>query len=746
MSINDPSLLDPGTAIQNDPQSLIPENKSSKTGNGHTDTPHQKIHVDAGGNLAKSLEPTLTAPPDGITYPEEKLDVAPPDAGAAAPIPTPVFIRRMVSGTYIGSAGSFRLELRTDVDRPRAQNTASFDFYTMGSVINHFGSFRMISPAISYTSTKVTIEGMFTGTTTVWANRVRIVINRNLIFQLAAPATVTFFQNTQQGSVYTCNFNNTYFRTVQLETDCEVGASLFATYNTADLPCPTPHRVLSTVKAYEEAGVQMVMTGNNNTIVTSEAGTDARWTESEMHASMVRHFSRYTSSAQWAVWLFAARKAVSNGLLGIMFDYLPGLKQHRQGCAVFQDTIKLYHPSTADYNRHLLYTYVHELGHAFNLLHSWDKGRDDSLSWMNYDWRYDQRNGAGNFWNNFNFIFDDQELVHLRHGFRQNVIMGGSDWAVGAGLEHGDAAAEMFSREMIENNSGLKLELMPVKNSYALGEPVVIEIKLRCMDMNGKVVNTNLHPKHDHVRIGILKPNGKVCMYEPLAHNCSMPEESQLTMDNNTAYASSYIGYGKEGFYFDQPGFYRLKGAYLNKDGSIVQSEEIAFRVKSPINQADDQISDKYFTSDVGALFYLLGSDSEVLRKGMDDLQEVSDKYKNNELTVYADLVLGVNEAMKFKVADSAAQKIITRKRNMPAAKARLTKVFAASKGDGGVDNITLNWAYRHLAKAFLLESDEKNAKATLKEMEDTFKHKKLKAPVLQKISKQASAVLKNTK
>ena len=82
----------------------------------------------------------------------------------------------------------------------------------------------------------------------------------------------------------------------------------------------------------------------------------------------------------------------------------------------------------------------------------------------------------------------------------------------------------------------------------------------------------------------------------------------------------------------------------------------------------------------------------------------------------------------------------------MGAAKARLGKVFAASKGNEGVDNITLNWAYRHLAKAFLLESDEKSAKATLKEMEDTFKQKKLKAPILQKISKQASAVLKNTK
>ena len=745
MSIKDPSLLVPGSAAQHEPPTLIPDLPLQKTGNGDTEISHQKIHVDAGGNLAKSMEPTLTAPPSDIVYPEARLDTAPPDAGATAELALPVMIRRMVSGSYAGSAGGFRLELRVDVDRPRAQNTASFDFYSLGSVVNHFGSFRLVSPSISYSSTKAIIDGNFTGTTTVWANRVRIVINRNLIFHPAAPASITFYRNNQQGAIYTCSFSNSFFRTVQLETDCEVGATLFTSYNTADLPCPAPYRVLTTAKAYEEAGVQMVMTGRNNLIVSGEAGTDARWTESEMHASMVRHFSRYSNIPQWAVWLFAARKAVSSTLLGIMFDYLPGLRQHRQGCAIFQDTVKNYHPDTTDYNRHLLYTYVHELGHAFNLLHSWDKNRHDSLSWMNYDWRYDQRNGAGSFWNNFNFIFDDGELLHLRHGYRQNVIMGGSDWAVGAGLEHGDASA-IFSQEMVENNSGLKLEIMPVKSSYALGEPVVIEIKLRCMDMNGKIVNSNLHPKHDQVRIGILKPNGKVCLYEPLAHNCSMPEETELTAENNTAYASSYIGYGREGFYFDQPGFYRIKGAYLNKDGSIIQSDEISFRVKSPVTKAEDEIADKYFTSDAGALFYLLGSDSEVLKKGMNDLQEVSEKYKNNDLTIYADLVLGVNEAMKFKVADSAAQKVITRDRNLPAAKSKLTKVFAASKGNEGVDNITLNWAYRHLAKAYLLESDDKSAKATLKEMEDTFKHKKLKAPVLNKISKQANAVLKNTK
>jgi hypothetical protein len=108
-------------------------------------------------------------------------------------------------------------------------------------------------------------------------------------------------------------------------------------------------------------------------------------------------------------------------------------------------------------------------------------------------------------------------------------------------------------------------------------------------------------------------------------------------------------------------------------------------------------------------------------------------------------MVIGVNEAMKFKVADTELNKVVVRKRNLNSAKSKLAKVISASKSNEGVDNITLNWLYRHLAKGYLLEGDEKAAKSTLKEMEETFKAKKLKPAVMQTISKQAANVLKQS-
>ncbi|MCD6062185.1 MAG: hypothetical protein K0R82_96 [Flavipsychrobacter sp.] len=714
--------------------SAVQEEVHTHENNGHT-------------NGYNGVDPSLAAPPDELLYTDEHLAMrANFNTIPIQPIqpiqPYPIQIaRRTVSGSYSGTASGFRLDLRVDLDRIGALNTASFDFFSIGGTTTYFGSFKLTSPTITYTNTLAVIEGFFTGTVGVWANKVRISVPRNTILQSAAAATVSFFQNATPGMVYNCNFQSTYFRTVKLETDCEAGTTLLGDYNTGTFANPGPSRILNVVKAYQEAGINMVYTGANNIINTSESGADSKWTESEMHASMVRHFSVFSNSQQWQVWLFAARRATSSNLLGIMFDYL-GSRPHRQGCAIFQDTVRDYHPSTNDYNRHLLYTYVHELGHAFNLLHSWDKSRPDSLSWMNYDWRYDSRNGAGSYWANFAFTFDQQEILHMRHGYRNSVIMGGNDWAVGAGLEAPHSHAEAFA-EVVENNTGLKLELQPAKRAFAFGEPVVTELKLRCMDLNGKLVNTCLHPKYEYVKIAILKPNGKVVTYEPVGHNCAVPDFRQLTAEDNTAYASAYIGYGKDGFYFDQPGFYKIKAAYLHEDGSVIQSDEVTIRVKSPVTKAEDEIADHYFTNEAGMLFYLLGSDSPSLQKGMEDMRHVADKYKTNELSIYANLLLGVNDGMRFKIVDPVDNQVVTRKRNLKDATGNMTKVFDASKGEEGVDNITLNWAYRHLAKGFLLEGDDETAKGILKAMEETFKAKKLRPAVQKIISKQSAKVLK---
>ena len=64
---------------------------------------------------------------------------------------------------------------------------------------------------------------------------------------------------------------------------------------------------------------------------------------------------------------------------------------------------------------------MHELGHALNLAHTWLVGRPDTTSFMNYPQRYPHgttfADRAHNYWKDFDYKFDPEEIFHLHHGF-----------------------------------------------------------------------------------------------------------------------------------------------------------------------------------------------------------------------------------------------------------------------------------------------------------------------------------------
>ena len=724
-----------------DPSGFMPENSNTDS--------VLEMPISKNGNLSIPAIPPFTqdasmlAPPDDIQFPKtNELEKDSSSDAMIRDVLTPIPIRmRNMSGSYIGDWSSYRMQLRIDVDGTSRLNKVSFDFFSVGSTVNYISSHVVDFVSITTTASSCTIKGNISrGTTSLGSNRIEITIPRRSILLPAAAATLTFFSGNIRNATYVCNFNSSYFRNVLLETDVETGTTLAGDYNTGTFVNPSANRILNVVKAFQEAGIGMNYTGRNNTINTAESGADSKWTDAEMHASMVRHFSTFRNTPQWAVWLLAARRATSSSLLGIMFDYT-GAAPHRQGCAVFQDTLRNYF-SGSDYNRNQLYTYVHELGHAFNLLHSWDKSRPDSLSWMNYPWAYDQRNGAGRFWENFGFNFDNGELIHLRHAYYRSIIMGGNNWAVGAALESPESADNAISTDVIENNTGLALEIEPVKTVYKLGEPVVIEIKLRNMTKMSQEVNSHIHPKFDFVRIGIKDSNGIVKQYEHIGHYLTAEDKVILDQDNDTLYASAYIGYGKDGFYFAQAGTYTLKAAFKTNNGSIIQSEEVSIRVKTPLNEMEDEIADIYLKDEVGMQFTLLGSDSPELASGLELLKKVSEKYSKNELSVYADLIIGANKAMVFKSINPDSKSIEIRNRNTKQAEAYMNKVFDKSKGESGVDNITLNWAFRQLATAYFRENKNDQAATVLNKMSATFGAKDLRAQVMVRIDQQANSVM----
>lgn len=570
-------------------------------------------------------------------------------AATAAISATPSLAKKAVSGRYRGRLGAFEVELRVDVDRFRPLRKVSADFYQIsGSTKTYLGSFIVHSPTIAVSSSQVAINGLGTFSFSVGNPVVRVTIPRRSVLQPLAPASLQFFSTSgSPGAVYSCAFQSMRFRTVRIETDCvsDVDTPVFNKYDTGSLPSGGPARMLSVIDAFAEAGIEMVATGANNVIDISEAHGNVTWSNAELHASMESHFSLWQNDPSWAVWQLVARQHdLGPSLYGIMFDQQG---KQRQGCAVFHRGIG---GTTAEKLRLQLYTYVHELGHGFNLLHSWQKSlatppapnRPLSLSWMNYPFNYPAEGGEATYWSKFAFQFDNEEVVHLRHAFRNNIIMGGSNFAVGSALDRD------VMNEPVRNQSGLTFKISTHLNRFLLGEPVVLQLTLGTNDSNGRRVHSLLHPNYGLVKIAIRKPNGVVLDYEPFVEYLAGQQETVIDRDD-VVRDSAYIGYGKDGLYFDQPGNYQVRATYLAKDGSMVISDMLNLRVAYPISRDEDELAELLMGEEQGKLFSLLGSDAPSLSAGNAAFDQVLDRYHEHPLANYVRLVKGINASREFK-------------------------------------------------------------------------------------------------
>jgi len=648
------------------------------------------------GEATAAETPTVTP----IPVPEK------PPGPALPPLP-----KRTVSGRYRSNGAPFQLELRVDVDRTHPLGKVSGDYYQIaGATVTYFGSLIVDAPTITVTATNVVIEGTGKYTFTTSYPKIRVTIPRAFIIQPAPPATVQFFTLTgAAGAVYVCPFVSSMFRTVLYERDLvsDVTTPPFSSYNTGSLPSGGPARVLKVESAYAEAGIEMQDAGTWDTVPMTEEGPDAAWDNAELHASMVKHFSMWKDEPQWKVWELVAQKHVLGpGLLGIMFDQ-QGCQ--RQGCAVFHAGLG---GATPDKLRLQLFCYVHELGHCFNLMHSWQKSfatppgtnRPSALSWMNYPWLYPA--GEASFWNAFAFAFDDGELVHVRHAFRNNIIMGGNPFGIGAGMQDSRAFADPIADE-----SGLKFEIAAHK-SFAYGEPIVLELELKATDMRAKGVHPYVHPNFGLTKFAIQKPGGQVLLYEPVIEHCVAAKAIRVDAISEPVTDSAYIGFGKGGFYFDQPGLYSVRAIYNALDGSQVVSNLLKVRVRHPASATDEDVADLFLGEEQGMLLYLLGSDSESLKRGNDAFDLVLDKYAKHPLAVYARLLKGINAGRVFKTV-SVDRKLEVRKPKHDHSIQMLKPVVDAPEAMA-VDRITLDMALRRLALAQDAVGDKAAAAASM--------------------------------
>jgi hypothetical protein len=679
-----------------------------------------------------------------------------------------------VSGRYEGemtspNAGRYALDLRVDID-PRYRNSPILDrvsadiyqIYTFSWPGGRRFSWRIFReswivdrPTVRWSRCSVTI----TGRVRFWkgshpATNVTIVIPWGT-FTAAGPAEVTLSQlSGGTAEKFSCARKSDCFRDVTLEIDVAQSvnqAPITPDYNThwhTNRPVSIEQRTLTIEEAYREAGICMT-TNPQQTIINDSATQFNSWSVAELHDAMETHFSQIGGGwPKWRMWGLLAGRFDNSGVGGIMFDAAAqyggsGEPPERQGFAVFRNHSWFNNlPSGTPNNqaeaaaiRKFLYTWVHEAGHAFNFLHSWNKNRPDALSWMNYDWKYDNRNGSDSFWANFEMRFDTEELLHIRHGDRTSVIMGGDPWASGGHLE----APLGNEVGMVEGDAPLEL-LVRSKGYFEFMEPVFLELRLRNLIPDLPLdIDTRLDPSFGTVAIYIMRPNGEIVHYDPVFCQLGDPEIRSLKPANSTKGEERYsqelpIDFGKFGHYFTEPGSYRVRAVYQGLGDTLISSNVHTIRVGLPGSKQEERLAQDYFSYQAGMALCLGGSQSPFLRTGMKSIEEVIEQCQSSAVGGRIASIVAEGKARPFFRLDEKRHLKMSNKADTNGALRLMDVALKIFKPE-----VRQNIAYHNLVRrraALLTDQDKKTqAKKEIDALLNDLKKRGVNQPVLNDIA-----------
>jgi hypothetical protein len=147
-------------------------------------------------------------------------------------------------------------------------------------------------------------------------------------------AIVTFSGGGGIARVRTFDFVSRFFHPVDFEFDSATGEEPTTSIDTGahpNRPATLPLENLRIERVFERAGFE-VTTSPGGEVPIIGAGTDVAWSEQEMHDAMQTFWSRFSSAAQWAMWVFFASLSDSGTSLGgIMFrrHWVPAPPGHR---------------------------------------------------------------------------------------------------------------------------------------------------------------------------------------------------------------------------------------------------------------------------------------------------------------------------------------------------------------------------------------------------------------------------------
>ncbi|WP_420346553.1 endonuclease/exonuclease/phosphatase family protein [Pelagibius sp.] len=361
--------------------------------------------------------------------------------------------------------------------------------------------------------------------------------------------------------------------------------------------------VVSLASAYEAVGFDVDIRQDRFGWIAPRAQETRGWTPAEMHRAMeqIRTGPR-PGTLQTHVFVCGFMAGPRNrGVLGIMYDWRDADENDRarEGVAIFHDHPLLSDPRVpvAARDREFTYTLIHEVGHALNMLHSFDKTRPAAMSFMNYPDLFpfgheapEDHDGSNEFWSQFEHVFDDQELDHLRHGTRREIFPGGFEFG-----RYEDGLSTPFGGQAnprrpapglnpLRTTHDLSLTLDPLKSTYELGEPVFTRIALKNVGREIRAVPTKLDPIEGFLQIEITEPDGRTFDFRPPMRLCAKAERTALLPGEElTGHPGAPLFISADGPIFTKPGRYVLRGRLAGVDGfQVAESAPVSLTVDTP--------------------------------------------------------------------------------------------------------------------------------------------------------------------
>lgn len=507
-------------------------------------------------------------------------------------------------GRYAGMTAQIHMDLR--IGGP-AGGVASADLFRVDSSAQRtwVASLRSATPASG--QVEIIAQDRYGATATGWLRLTPVAAN--------ALQVLLYFEGKLDGlplrreTALTAEFVGTALRRFGLEVEVEQGVlgPPQTTFNDTAMSIET---------ALSGAGIEITAAGVGNEI---PAAPEDGWSEKDIEA-LSRDFAQIDlANPGFALQMLWLSRSNRRGLLGVMFDV--GDDRPRQSLAVFASEIRdRFSDGDSDRDRKLIQTAVHEIGHALNLAHRFERevGRADSTSFMNYDWRYRGGNRSSEFWEKFAYSFDPDELSFLCHAPYMAIVAGGARFHSVRYWHEGDGGYSPYVPE--HPLPGIRIGLAPAPGAfYRFAEPVLLSLALE--NRTGRplrVPDSILDPKAGFVEILVRRvERGKPGdtppeSFHPVVTRCFEIGEDQLVTipDQGRLEDNINLTFGASGFTFAEPGVYEVQALLVLYDGQleierIASSRPVQISVGYPEARSDYALADEIFQPDVGRWFAL---------------------------------------------------------------------------------------------------------------------------------------------